>query len=166
MDPAAELKELLLRPPGWSVAAAESLTTGHVQAAIGAVSGASNYFRGGLTAYTLEHKVRQLGVDRAAAEASDCVSPVVAEQMARGACALFGADVAVATTGYAEPDPARAVRVPHAWWAVWHDLRNGRTAVRSGLIEVPGATRTQVQATVAAAALVQLVNYLRAARAG
>lgn len=166
MEPAAELKELLLRAPRWTVAAAESLTAGHVQAAIGAVSGASNYFRGGMTAYSLEQKVGLLGVDRAAAEASHCVSQAVAEQMARGACALFGADVGVATTGYAEPDPARSAGVPHAWWAVWHVLPTGRTARRSGLIEVPGAARTQVQATVAAAALVQLVNYLRSARAG
>lgn len=164
MEPATELKELLLRTPHWSVAAAESLTCGHVQALIGAVSGASNYFRGGLSAYSLDQKVRHLGVDRAAAEACHCVSQTVAEQMARGACALFGADLAVATTGYAEADPAAGVKVPHAWWAVWHDLRHGRHEVRSGLIELPGATRTQVQQTVAAAALAQLVNYVRTAR--
>jgi nicotinamide-nucleotide amidase len=166
VDPAVELQELLLRTPRWTVAAAESLTAGQVQAAIAAVSGASNYFRGGLTAYTLEQKVRHLGVDRGGAERCNCVSREVAEQMARGACALFDTELAVATTGYAEPDPARSVRIPHAWWAVARKLPAGTFDTRSGFVEVPNAPRTAVQAAVAAAALSALVSYLRSARAG
>lgn len=166
MNPAAELQELLLRTPRWTVAAAESLTAGQIQAAIAAVSGASNYFRGGLTAYSLDQKVRHLGVDRASAEQSNCVSRDVAEQMARGACALFDADLAIATTGYAEPDPGRGIRVPQAWWAIAHKLARGELTVRSGFIEVPNATRTGVQSAVANAALGQLVAYVRSTRAG
>jgi nicotinamide-nucleotide amidase len=164
MDVATELGLLLLRAPPWSLAAAESLTCGRVQARIGAVSGASRYFRGGITAYSLEQKVGRLGVDRAEAAACDCVSSAIAEQMARGAARLFGAEIAVATTGYAEPDAGRGVQAPLAWWALWHELGDGRAAVRSGLIELPGASRTQVQDTVASAVLGQLVAYLREAR--
>ena len=60
----------MLRAPRLTLAVAESLTCGHLQAAIGAISGASEFFRGGLTAYTLAQKVRHLGVDRAAADAA------------------------------------------------------------------------------------------------
>ena len=121
---AAELKALMLRAPRLTLAVAESLTCGRVQALIGAVSGASEYFLGGVTAYSLEQKVKLLGVGRAAAEKVNSVSAAVAEQMARGACELFGADVAVATTGYAEPSPGDGVMQPFAWWAVAH--RRGR----------------------------------------
>ncbi len=164
MEIAAELKELFLREPPWTLAAAESLTSGRVQARIGAVPGASQYFLGGLTAYTLEQKVRHLGIDRVEAEACDCVSQAIAEQMARGASALFDSDLAIATTGYAEPNPERGIKAPTAWWAVWHHLGDGRAAVRSGLVEVPGASRIQAQDTVTAAVLGQLAGYLREAR--
>lgn len=163
MSPAAELKKLLLRRPALTLAAAESLTAGHVQARLAAVSGASEYFLGGVTAYSLQQKVKLLGVNRAHAKAVDCVSQRVAVEMAAGACRLFGADLAVATTGYAEPAPAKKVKVPHAWWALCH-RRRGAAVVVSGLVEVPGADRATVQARVADLVVAELVNYLRGLR--
>jgi PncC family amidohydrolase len=111
---AVELKTLLLREPRLTLAAAESLTAGNVQARIASVSGASGYFRGGVTAYSIAEKVKLLGVNRAAAKRVNCVSARVAEEMAVGAAKLFGADLAVATTGYAEPSAADGVAVPMA----------------------------------------------------
>jgi nicotinamide-nucleotide amidase len=164
MDLVPELKQLMLREPRWTLAAAESLTCGRVQARIGAVSGASNFFLGGLTAYSLEQKVRHLGVDREHAESVDCVSQRVAEEMARGASALFGSDLAVGTTGYAEAEAERGIRAPLAWWALWHDRRDGRATVRSGFIEAPGTERTKMQQLVADAVVGELVRYLREVR--
>jgi nicotinamide-nucleotide amidase len=161
MEMAAELKELLLRAPRQTLAVAESITAGHVQARISAVSGASDYFLGGITAYTLEEKIRHLGVDRLHAESVNCVSPRVAAEMARGACALFGADLGVATTGYAEPSPADNAAVPMACWALAHALGKGQVLVHSGRVEFPGAKRTVVQDKVAEAVLGELVAYLR-----
>jgi nicotinamide-nucleotide amidase len=157
---AGRVKELMLRPPALTLAAAESITCGRVQAAIAAVSGASNYFRGGVTAYTLDAKVQHLGVNRAAAKKVDCVSAAVAEEMARGVSALFDCDVGVATTGYAEPVPARQIAAPFAWWALAHRRRGKFIAVRSGRIECPGAKRVEAQAIVAEAVLAELVAYL------
>ncbi|MEY2877898.1 MAG: hypothetical protein RLZZ15_278 [Verrucomicrobiota bacterium] len=160
---AAELRPLLLGAPRWTLAVAESLTCGRVQARIGAVPGASEYFRGGVTAYALEEKVRLLGVDRDVAEKVNCVSAEVAEQMARGACGLFGADFAVATTGYAQPDAARGVAEPFAWIAVAR--REGETfSTRSARVECAGASRIEAQDRVAEAALMLLVAVLREAR--
>ena len=59
------LKKLIVGVPRLTLAAAESLTCGRVAARIGAESGASNYFLGSVTAYTLEQKVKLLGVNRA-----------------------------------------------------------------------------------------------------
>lgn len=161
MTPGAELKELMCRAPRQTLAVAESLTCGHLQMLIGAVPGASEYFLGGITAYNLAQKVRHLGVNRAQARRVDCVSQRVAVEMAQGACRLFGADVALATTGYAQPNPDAGVKVPMAWWALVHRRRGGRTQVISEMVTVPGAMRTAVQERVAALALRQLVAYLR-----
>lgn len=159
----SELKDLFLREPRLTLAVAESLTCGNLQAHIGRISGASNFFLGGITAYTLEQKVKHLGVDRAVAEPVNCVSAQVAEQMARGAAELFGADLALATTGYAEPAPANGVTVPFAWWALAHRRAEG-LYVHSARIECPEAVRVQVQAQVANAAVAGLLEYLRARR--
>jgi nicotinamide-nucleotide amidase len=164
VNPAVELHALLRRPPVLTLAVAESLTCGHVQAAIGAVSGASEYFLGGVTAYSLAAKVRLLGVNRAHARSVNCVSQRVAVEMARGACIRFGADIAVATTGYAEPSRADGIRVPLAWWALCHVRRGGRATIISGLVDLPGATRLQAQERVAREVLTQLVAYLREGR--
>jgi len=161
-----ELKDLLLAEPKLTVAAAESLTCGRVQALIGAVSGSSAYFLGGITAYSLEQKVKHLAVDRATAQKVNSVSGEVAEQMARGVCRLFGSDLGVATTGYAEPSPADRVDQPFAYWALAHRASRGAkfAAVRSGRIECPGAKRVDVQQMVAEALVGELVRYLREVR--
>lgn len=86
---AAELKALMLAEPKLTLAVAESLTAGNVQAQIAGVSGASGYFLGGVTAYSIEEKVRLLGVNRAGAKKVNCVSARVAEEMARGAAELL-----------------------------------------------------------------------------
>ena len=164
MLPEAELKPLMLRAPRLTLAVAESLTCGHVQARIGAVSGASEYFLGGLTAYSLEQKVRHLGVNRAHARRVNCVSQRVAVEMAQGAGALFGADLAVATTGYAEPSPVDGIRTPMAWWALCHRKRGGQAVIISGQVELPGARRVAAQEAVAREVLAALVAYLREVR--
>ena len=165
MNEASELKSLLIEGR-LTLAAAESLTCGRVQARIGEISGASHFFLGGITAYTLEQKVKLLGVDRAEAERSQCVSAAVAEQMAFGACRLFGADLAVATTGYAEPSPQDGVAEPFAWWAVAHWGADGASVIarRSGRMECAGASRVDVQIRVAEVVLQELVTYLKSLR--
>lgn len=159
-----ELKELMLQEPRWTLSVAESLTCGHVQAFIGAISGASQFFRGGITAYSLDEKARLLDVDRGAAQAVNSVSSAVAEQMARGVCKLFGTTLGAATTGYAEPDRERGVIHPFAWWAI-HHASGGRGLTRVRRVEFPGASRVDVQTRLAELVVAQLNAYLVAARA-
>ena len=165
MNPEAELKQLMMRKPRLTLAVAESLTAGHVQAQIAAVSGASNYFLGGITAYSLEQKVKLLGVNRAHAKRVDCVSQRVAVEMAHGVMQLFGGDLAAATTGYAEPARAAGVKSPMAWWAICQRLPNGRLALNSGTIEVLGANRIEAQVRIADDVIGRLVAHLAAWRA-
>lgn len=161
MTPAAELKKLMQRPPVFSVACAESVTGGHVQVALTSVSGASDYFVGGITAYSLDEKVRTLGVNRAHARRADCVSQQVAVEMAVGACRLFDADLALATTGYAEPSRAKGIKVPMAWWAIHHRLGGGSAMVISGCVEITDEPRVAVQQRIADTVLRELVAYVR-----
>ncbi len=156
-----DLRELMMRAPRLSLAVAESMTCGWLQARVGAISGASGFFLGGITVYTLEQKARHLGVDRTAAAAVNSVSAGVAQQMARGACGLFDADVGLATTGYAEPSADLAVVSPFAWWAI---ARRDGSAVRHGRVDCPGAPRAAAQERVADEAIKALVEWLSAER--
>jgi nicotinamide-nucleotide amidase len=90
----------LLLSSGRTLALAESFTGGLIAARIVAVPGASRWFRGGVVSYASEVKRALLKV----AEDS-VVSATAVGEMAQGALELFGADVAVATTGVAGPDP-------------------------------------------------------------
>src|SRR3954469_9314645 len=119
------LKPLILQKPRLTLAVAESITCGQIQARVGAISGASEFFLGGITAYSLDQKVRHLGIDRVAAKRVNSVSASVAVQMARGVCGFFGSDLGLATTGYAEPSTKPKIDEPFAWWALAH-LRRGR----------------------------------------
>jgi nicotinamide-nucleotide amidase len=156
-----ELKGLMLRGPRLTLAVAESLTSGRLQARIGAISGASEFFLGGVTAYSLDEKARHLGVDRAEAGAVNGVSARVVEQMARGACVLFGADLGVATTGYAEPSAEWNVAEPFAWWGLARLQAGGDFAVASGRVDCPGLSRIDVQERVAEAAYDALVGWIK-----
>jgi nicotinamide-nucleotide amidase len=162
MSIAVELKQLLQSPLELTLSAAESLTGGHVQAMVTSVSGASEYFRGGVTAYTLEEKAKILGVTRAPAKRVNSVSQQVAVEMALGVSRLFGTDLAVATTGYAEPSAKEGIKHPMAWWAICHrqDSRGGAVVI-SGCVEIRGEKRVSVQHKVAETVLTELAKYLR-----
>jgi len=84
--------------------------------------------------------------------------------MACGACRLFGANLGVATTGYAEPAAKWHVAEPFVWWALAHRRGNGRFAVRCGRVDYPGESRTQVQKLAASAALAALEGFLASLR--
>jgi nicotinamide-nucleotide amidase len=89
---------------GRSVAVAESCTGGLMAARLTDRAGSSAYFAGGVVAYTNEAKVDLVGVDRALIARFGAVSDEVAEALATGALARFGADVGIGITGIAGPD--------------------------------------------------------------
>lgn len=109
-DPAeaARLAEQLLSRARYvrlTLAVAESLTGGQLAAAITAVPGASAVFRGSVTAYATDLKASILGVDAILLDEVGAVHGEVASQMAAGVRRLCGADIGVATTGVAGPEP-------------------------------------------------------------
>lgn len=88
---------------GRTIATAESCTAGMIAARLTDRAGSSAYVAGGVVSYSNDAKAELLGVDPALIASHGAVSEPVAEAMAAGALARFGADTAVATTGIAGP---------------------------------------------------------------
>ena len=93
-----------------TVAVAESLTGGALVSELVSVPGASAVVRGGVVAYQTELKHTLLGVDAGLLARHGPVHPDVAASMATGVrdrLAIDGgsADIGLATTGVAGPDP-------------------------------------------------------------
>ena len=93
----------LLRRRGETLAVAESCTGGGLGAALAAVPGASDVFRGGVIAYANAVKQELLGVPAALLDSHGAVSDPVALAMAEGARRVTGASWAIAVTGIAGP---------------------------------------------------------------
>ena len=82
---------------------AESCTGGRIAEAIIAAPGASNYFKGGIIAYTNEVKEELLHVEHQTLEEQTAVCEDVVIQMVKGACETLHCDYAIAATGIAGP---------------------------------------------------------------
>jgi len=114
---AAEVVEAL-RERGETLSTAESLTAGAISSAIVSISGASDVFVGGITAYRDEIKISDLGIDPALIEEHTSVSEEVVVAMAQGAIKKFGTTWAIGTTGVAGPNPLDGHPVGMVWVAI------------------------------------------------
>ena len=81
----------------------ESCTGGLLAARLTDRPGSSDYFAGGVVAYSNEAKAELLGVPAELIERHGAVSEEVASAMADGALERFGADTAIGLTGIAGP---------------------------------------------------------------
>lgn len=93
----------LLRIKKMTVAVAESCTGGFIGHKITSVAGSSDYFNGGVLAYSNEVKRTILHVDPEILKNKGAVSQETAEQMALGVKKATGADFGLSTTGIAGP---------------------------------------------------------------
>lgn len=129
---------------GWTVAVAESLTGGLLASALVDVPGASASVRGGVVAYATDVKRDVLGVDPALLDSVGAVDEAVASQMAAGVRRLLRADVGIATTGVAGPEPQDgrpvgavciAVTTPQGGTATSFLLEGDRAQIRAAAVE-------------------------------
>lgn len=95
-----------LAEKGLSVCTAESCTGGLVCGALTSQPGSSSVVRGGAVTYTVDEKVRALGLDPNQVEHDGVVSEETACAMALGAKNRLGTDYALSTTGVAGPGGA------------------------------------------------------------
>jgi PncC family amidohydrolase len=146
----------LLREQGLTLATAESCTGGLIGQRLTAISGSSDYYIGGVIAYSNAVKVAVLGVSEAMLANCGAVSDPVAEAMASGVLSHFDVDVALSTTGIAGPSggtPEKPVGLVYIGLAV----RNLPPVARAFHFE---GNRDEVRMAASQAALEMLQRHL------
>jgi len=103
MDNLEQLVGRMLAERKLTLAVAESCTGGLLGHRITNVAGSSEYFEGGVIAYSYDAKERLLSVHHDTLYEHGAVSPETALEMARGARKALGADIGLSITGIAGP---------------------------------------------------------------
>jgi nicotinamide-nucleotide amidase len=148
-DPSAQLIAELTRR-NLRIAVAESLTGGLLTAELTRIPGASLVVSGGIVAYATPIKQTLLGVPVGLLATEGAVHPEVARAMAAGvrrALAVDGrpADIGVATTGVAGPDPQDGrppgtvyvgIATDRGAEAIALELDGDRSAIRAATVRV------------------------------
>jgi nicotinamide-nucleotide amidase len=153
-----QVARLLSGPPPRTVAVAESCTGGLLAGRLTDRPGSSAYVLGGVVVYSNAAKTALAGVDAALISQHGAVSAEVADALADGALARFGADVGIGVTGVAGPDggtPEKPVGRVHV--AVAARDGGGRVARR---LDLPGS-RPDVRDRTTTVALHLLRRLLR-----
>jgi nicotinamide-nucleotide amidase len=107
-DPLLALAERIMGKAGQrnlTLATAESCTAGCLATLLADAPDAGDRFHGGFVVYTKANKVVTLGVAPELIRAHSAVSRPVAEAMATGALERCPADMVIAITGVAGPEP-------------------------------------------------------------
>jgi nicotinamide-nucleotide amidase len=102
----------LLRQKGLTLGVVESATGGLISHRVTNVPGSSDYYKGSVTSYSNEIKMKVVGVKAGTLTKYGSVSPQVAEEMASGGKQLLEVDICLADTGIAGPGgatPGKAV---------------------------------------------------------
>lgn len=97
-----------LEAKGLTLATAESCTGGLIVAALTAIAGSSAVVMAGFVTYSNAAKMQMVGVREASLAGHGAVSEPVAREMAEGALARAGVDLALSCTGIAGPGGATA----------------------------------------------------------
>lgn len=92
-------------PLGSSIVTAESCTAGRLASVLSEAPGAADHLHGGFVTYTKANKTKALGVPEVLLKRKGAVCGGVAIAMAEGALARSPANLAVAITGVAGPEP-------------------------------------------------------------
>ena len=93
----------LMRSRKYSLGLAESCTGGKIAKRIVSVPGASEYFQGGIVAYSYEMKEKVLGVKKETLDTYGAVSEECISEMLDGALKALDVDCAIAVSGIAGP---------------------------------------------------------------
>lgn len=101
-----------------TIAVAESVTSGHLQAALSLAENAGLFYQGGITAYNIGQKCRHLNIEPIQAQACNCISEKVAVDMALNVSSFFLSDWGIGVTGYATPDPGNNIEQLFAIYSI------------------------------------------------
>ena len=124
-----------LRAAGKTLALAESCTGGHLSELITSVAGCSDYYKGSVTSYSNEVKMKVLGVSE------PCV-----REMASGVLRALDTDYAVATSGIAGPGGGTPEKpVGTAWLAAAKKLPDGSLSVATKCVHYASSRAVNIE---------------------
>jgi nicotinamide-nucleotide amidase len=156
-----QIKDILISR-NETVSVSESLTSGLLQASFAEVSGISQCFEGGITAYSLNSKAQHLNIDKEHAKKVNCVSSQVAKEMAFGSNQLFGTNLSISTTGYAEPYESEGIKEALAYVSI-----NYNGSERTFRLTLPKSpiqyldSRNAMRTFVTEQALIQALEFIK-----
>ncbi len=130
------------------ICTAESCTGGLIAAQLVEIAGASRVFEAGYVTYSNATKQSTLGVSPDTLQAQGAVSEAVVREMAQGACARSGAELAIAVSGIAGPDGGSPEKPVGSVWIAW----GYADAIQARFFQIPG-DRKFIQTLTAAIAL-------------
>lgn len=140
-DPVVAVVSKMLTARSQSLALAESCTGGFMANAFTNLSGASEFFKGGIVSYSNEAKRDLLGVPSELIQRHTAVSEEVAIAMASGVAEKLESDFALSVTGYAGPcggttdNPVGTVYIglhsPLGSWATRYNWTTNRETIKS-----------------------------------
>lgn len=148
-----------LRKRGLTICVAESCTGGYLGKRLTDVPGASAAFVGGFITYSNKTKAELLGVSEQTLREHSAVSEQTAREMAEGARARLGADIAVSVTGEAGPlpDPATGAEVGTVFIGIAE--KNGTRTVK---LKVNGRRgREYIRKVATSRALKEIIVFLQ-----
>ena len=145
----------LLRQKRLTLGVVESATGGLISHLVTNVPGSSDYYKGSVTAYSNETKVKVVGVKAETIDKYGAVSSQVAEEMARGGREVLAADVCIADTGIAGPS-GDTLGKPAGLFYIGLSHRKGTYSQKHNF----GGGREQNKRRAAEAALSWLKEYL------
>ncbi len=129
-----------LRSQCWTIATAESCTGGLIGHLLTEIAGSSDYYIGGMVAYSNAVKHVYLGVPEAILQFEGAVSEATARAMAEGVRRAMGSDIGLAVTGIAGPGgatPAKpvglvyiAISTPQTTFCRRYQFGGDRSAVK------------------------------------
>lgn len=106
-----------------SIAVAESVTGGLLQASFTNADDASLFFQGGITVYNVGQKCRHLLVEPLHAIECNSVSEKIAQDMSKNVCDLFTSDYGLGVTGYAAKMPEKNINNLFVYYAIAKDQK-------------------------------------------
>ena len=142
-----------------TLSVAESCTSGRVASVITSVPGSSQYFKGGIIAYSDEVKIKNLGVSEELLNTQTAVSEEVVKAMVLGANQMFESDYAVAISGFAGPGGVENGKNAITVGTIWIAVGNEEEVVITMLEEDNGRDKNLASATNTA--IHMLFDYLK-----
>ena len=143
----------LLKKRRETISVAESVTGGELAAKLTELPGSSEVFLGGVVAYSISSKIRELGIAKQLIKKFGVYSEEVAVEMAKSVRTIFQSDWAISSTGVAGPGPDGDIPAGTIWIAISGpttsqtlrlSLNGTRPLVRSGAVTSALATLERI----------------------